>query len=166
VQTITVVAQIFLGLVRTHEARGDHVRPVPPFDVIDGAVDQSVLRLELISVEQVVVDGAQMTHIVRSPRHADRARPGDVDHRRGLHEVVRGLEGRVALADDENPLTGEVARIYRHRGVELGRLDARDRRDVRLGHAGRDDQALGMISLARPVADYEVAVTRWFTCTP
>ena len=41
-------------------------------------------------------------------------RAGHVDHGRVLGQVVRGLEGRVALADDEHALVGELPRIDRH----------------------------------------------------
>jgi hypothetical protein len=59
-------------------------------------------------------------------------RAGEVDDGRGLDEVVRGLEGGVALADDQHALVGEVLRVDGHGLVAVSELDARNVGDVGL----------------------------------
>src|ERR1700730_3342152 len=78
---------------------------------------------------------------MRPPGHLDRMRACDVDHRGRRDQVVRCFEGRVALAENEDALIDEIARVDRDRAVELCCLYAGDRRDVWSGNAGRHDQA-------------------------
>jgi hypothetical protein len=66
-----------------------------------------------------------------------------MDDRCLLDQVVRGLERRVALADDQHPLIGEAARVDRHVPVPFGGLDPGNRRHVHRAEAGRDDHRSG-----------------------
>jgi hypothetical protein len=89
-----------------------------------------------------------MADEMRSPGEFERARPGHVNHRRPLGQGVRRLEGRVALAGDEDALVSEVVGVDRHIAVKLGGLDAGDRRKVRPAESGRDDDSPGIDGLA------------------
>ena len=117
-----------------------------------------VLRLQLVRVEDVVVDRAQVADEVASPRHGQRARAGQVDLGGGGDEVVRGLEARVALADDEHPLAEEGVGVRGHGRVLLGQLGARNRRNVGFRYPGGHDQAPARIGVAPADEDAEPAV--------
>ena len=80
-----VVAQFLDDLVGPGEREAHREQPVfVTGDRQDRAVEDRVLRLELVGVEEVVVHRAQVPHVVGPPGELHRPRPGDVDDRRRL----------------------------------------------------------------------------------
>ncbi len=113
-------------------------------DALHGAVEDRVLRLELVGVQEVVVHRAQMPEVVRLPGELDRVRAGDVDDRGLLDETVGGLERGVPLADDKHPLVGERHRVGVEGVVPFGEFEPRDGRLVEPGDTGRHDEPPGL----------------------
>src|SRR5262252_1968359 len=79
-----VVAKDALRFVGSRKANGDVVRTVAPLDAFYGAIQQRVLRLELISIQQVVVHCSQMAHVMGPPREMHPPWTRDVNHCRGF----------------------------------------------------------------------------------
>ncbi len=127
-------------------------------DVLHGAVQDGILRFELIAVQEVVVHRAQMSHEVGLPRHFEGVRAGDVDHRGLRHEGLRRFEGGVALADDQHALIDEGLRVGVEGVVPFGESDPGDVRLVEPGDTGRDDEAPRLPRPSGGVADREEAV--------
>lgn len=69
-------------------------------DLGDRSIKDGVLGLKLVSVEHVVVDGAQISDVVSLPGKSDGVGGEDVDQSGGVDEVVSSFETTVALADD------------------------------------------------------------------
>src|SRR5262249_13761372 len=66
--------------------------------------------------------------------------------------------GGVALADDEQALIDEIARIGGNLGVQLGQLDAGNGRDVKLRDAGGDEEPAAKVDSAGGLLDAEAAL--------
>ncbi len=109
-----VILEVSLDFVGAGKTDGDEIRVVLSLDFLHRSIQQRVLGLQLIGVEHVVVDCPQMPDEMSLPRQVKRARTDDVDHRRRFDQVVGGLESRVTLANDQNPLVDEVARLDRN----------------------------------------------------
>lgn len=155
-----VVAQLLHDLVGPGEAEADAVHAVVGV-LLDGqhvSVQQGVLRLELIGVEEVVVDRADVTDVVGVPGHADGVRAGDMDDRCGLDKVVSGLQSGVALADDQDPPIGEVLGVHGDDGVVLGGLDTRKVGDIGPGQSGGHDQSTGSVFVTVLIGDREAVL--------
>ena len=103
-----------------------------------------VAGLEPAGVQEAVAD---------RPHVAGRAQ--DMDQRRGLDQVVGGLERPVALAHHQHSLVDEVLRVHRDRHIALGQLDAGHVRDVRIRDAGRHDQPPAGVGVALRVVEPE-----------
>ena len=84
----TVVLDLFPHLVGTHEADRDEVGSVAVIDTFDIAVEQRVLRLQLIRIQQVVIDRPKVADVVRLPGHPYRIWTGHMDDRGGFDQVV------------------------------------------------------------------------------
>mmetsp|Transcript_15413 Transcript_15413/g.60234 ORF Transcript_15413/g.60234 Transcript_15413/m.60234 type:complete len:409 (-) Transcript_15413:302-1528(-) len=106
------------------------------------AVEDVVLRLELVGVEEVVVHSAQVADEVRGPGELEEVRADDLDLPRRLDQVVCRLESAVALADDEDALVLEVVWVDRHCCIGLAVLDAVHVGEVLLVHASRHNKAV------------------------
>ncbi len=120
-------------------------------------VQHRVIRFQLVRVQEVVVDRAEMADEVGLPGEFQRAGSGHVDDGGLLREVVGGLEGGVAAADDQDAGAGEVVGVGGDLVVALRRLDALDVRHVRPGEAGGHDDPPGAVDAAVLGAGDEVA---------
>ena len=116
--------------------------------------------LELVGVQEVVVHRPQVADEVCLPGEVDGIWAGNVDHGRRADEVVGGLEGRVALAEDQHLLVDEIGGIDRHLGVVLGQLETLDVRPEGREEARGHDQAVAGEDFAAGRFDPEPAVLR------
>ncbi|MEV0439554.1 hypothetical protein AB0I84_43785 [Streptomyces spectabilis] len=88
-----VVRYLLDHFVDPGEAHRGHIRAVGQLaQGQDPAVEERVLRCELVGVQEFVVHRPQMPQEVRPPRHAQRTGSGQMDDRRRLDQVVRRLE--------------------------------------------------------------------------
>src|SRR5215471_1332819 len=156
-----IVENFLLHLVGPGETDGYQVLPIALFDAFDIAIQQSVLGLQLISIEQVVIYRTEVSYVVGLPCQPDGTGASHMNYRCRFDKVVRGFKSRVPLPDDEHALIGEVAWIHRYSGVEFGGFDAGNRRTIRLRNSCRHDQARCFISPAVLVSRMEDTVARY-----
>ena len=118
------------------------------FDLIDGGVQDRILRLQLIGIQKVVVNRTQIANIMCLPGQGDGIGAGNVNRGRCLNQVVGGLKGRVAFADDQHLLIDKFLGVHGDRRVILCKLDAGDIRNVWFGDASGDNQMTARMGVA------------------
>ena len=106
-----VIDQVFLLAACVRVVERNYQLAVPALDFFDARVDDGVLRLQLVGVENVVVDGPEVSDEVCLPRHVDRVRADEVDGCRCLDQILSRFKRRIALPDNQDFLVGELCRV-------------------------------------------------------